>query len=115
MHETECLLIGQDKRNQIEDDIQSSRDQIIYPTDYQLLRIINLAMILSGTLFEMLKVYSPEQAQLTQADYSNVDEEEIIDQNSDFSDGDGQRNNLKNRKRNKKKKSQKKTERKKTK
>merc|ERR1712019_325063 len=90
MYETECLLIGQDKRNghglagqEKNVDLQSLlqyHDQFIYPTDYQLLRIIHLAMILSGTLFEMLKIYSPEQAKSSQAEYSSVDDEEIFAQ-----------------------------------
>ena len=51
-------------------------DKYIYPTDYQLLRIVNLAMILSGTLFEMLKIYNPIKAIQSQADFSSVDEKE---------------------------------------
>merc|ERR1712129_526456 len=83
-----CLLIGQRKRNGNEIptadvDIHSLlayHDKFIYPTDYQLLRVINLSMILSGTLFEMLKIYSPEQAKSVQAEFSNVDEEKIFEQ-----------------------------------
>merc|ERR1712228_913891 len=125
------LLIGQSKRNEKEHgigqndkvDIQSMleyHEQYIYPTDYQLLRIINLAMILSGTLFELLKIYSPQKALESQADYSNVDEKEIFEKETSDFDADKE-HNLKNRKRggnkknNKRKKNTKKSEPKKTK
>merc|ERR1712083_3738 len=95
--------------------------QFIYPTDYQLLRIINLAMIFSGTLFEMLRVYDPETVELTQAEYSNVDEGDSFDEVTEEFDVDGQqqRNGMRNRKNkkgnNKRKKNQKKTNAKKSK
>eukprot|EP01084_Bolivina_argentea_P101299 181650_1 len=80
-YETECLLIGQKKRKMygISDtniDLKlmlKYHNKYIYPTDYQLLRIINLTMILSGNLFEMLKIYNPSKAESSQDDYSSVD------------------------------------------
>jgi len=120
MYETQCLLIGQRKRNgndipTADVDIHSLlayHDKFIYPTDYQLLRVINLSMILSGTLFEMLKIYSPEQAMSMQAEFSNVDEEKIFEQARTVKQ---KKNIVGNKKANKGKKNKKKRDNKKTK
>ena len=133
-YELNCLLIGQKKREtkglpqfefsdtkNLGDGVlnidlgamMKYHDKFIYPTDYQLLRLINLLMILSGTLFEMLKIYNPEHAQQSQADYSSVDDKEDLfdnaaDDNDDVTNNDktkrGKNNKNKNKNKNKKKK-----------
>ena len=131
-YEAQHLLIGQKKRNSdiggfehfakgdMNIDLKSMlkyHEKYVYPTDYQLIRLTNLCMILSGTLFEMLKIYAPEKAIASQADYSSVDdkdEEELFNIDDDDNNTNNKKRNNK-KKNNKKKKKQNKSESKKTK
>ena len=85
-------------------------DKFIYPTDYQLVRIINLLMILSGTLFEMLKIYNPDSAKKSQADYTSVDDKDEAFHHENEDDTNSNQDGKKHKNKSKKKKNRRKSE-----
>merc|ERR1719295_2099098 len=100
MYEVECFVVGQQQRvppgaggrdlNGALETMLDHPEYWVYPMDYQLLRIIHLCMLLSGTVFEMLKIYNPEHAERSQTDYDVLDEEDKFEpEPEEIHDGGG--------------------------
>merc|ERR1711941_106299 len=99
MYETESFMVGQQHKipegssggkvdiNRTLESMLDHPEYWVYPMDYQMLRLINLLMLLSGTIFEMLKIFNPEHALGTQKDFDALDEvdeiEEIVEPEPD--------------------------------